>query len=53
MTSQNTQPEEQIAVEDLTVSETETATVKGGAGTDYLLLIDGVKGESASTPPRR
>ena len=39
------QPEDRSAIEDLTVSETESANVKGG-GHDILLELDGVKGES-------
>jgi hypothetical protein len=35
-------------IEDLTVSETETENVKGGMfAADYLLQLDGVKGESS------
>ncbi|HSB26479.1 MAG TPA: hypothetical protein VLE19_01430 [Pyrinomonadaceae bacterium] len=45
MTTENTQqPADKI--EDLTVIETETANVKGGAAVDYLLQIDGIQGES-------
>ena len=32
-------------IEDLTLNESEAGTVKGGAS-DYLLELDGVKGES-------
>lgn len=45
MTTQNTKPENAEVIEDLTVSETETANVKGGA-VDMFLRLDGVKGES-------
>ena len=38
-------PKDPTAIEDLTVSETETANVKGGA-VDMFLRLDGVKGES-------
>ena len=44
MTSQNTQPEEQITVEDLTVNETETANIKGGSGR-YLIELQDLKGD--------
>ena len=49
MTTQNTNPEDRNVIEDLTVSETETAKVKGGGFVDHLLVIDGVKGESDDT----
>lgn len=35
------------AIEDLTLNETEMENVKGGPS-DYLLTLDGVKGESKS-----
>lgn len=46
MSDEKQQQENQI--EDLTVSETETENVKGGMfASDYLLTLDGVKGESS------
>jgi hypothetical protein len=46
MTTENTQ-QAADKMEDLTVSETETANVNGGmAAVDYYLQIDGVQGES-------
>jgi hypothetical protein len=44
-----TQNKASNVIEDLTVGEIETTNIKGGA-TDYLLVIDGIKGESS---PRR
>jgi hypothetical protein len=42
------QTEMNSAVEDLTVNETLAEEVKGGpASSDYLLEIDGIKGESS------
>ena len=35
-------------VEDLTVDQSTAKEVKGGAQTDYLLLVDGIAGESKS-----
>lgn len=49
MTTQNTNPEDRNIIEDLTVSEAETANVKGGGAVEYLLVIDGIKGESDDT----
>lgn len=49
MTTPNTKPENAVVIEDLTVSESETANVKGGAAVDFLLVVDGVKGESDDT----
>ncbi len=39
-------------IEDLTLNETTTDQVKGGA-TDFLLEIDGIKGESSTIVPPR
>jgi hypothetical protein len=44
-----TQNQASNAIEDLTPGEIETTNIKGGAS-DYLLEIDGIKGESS---PRR
>ena len=37
-------------VEDLTVDQCTAKEVKGGAQTDYLLLVDGIAGESSRRP---
>jgi hypothetical protein len=41
---------EAFLIEDLTLSETETENIKGGPS-DYLLELDGVKGESKIIRP--
>ena len=41
--------ESSITIEDLTLDETNSENVKGGPS-DYLLTLDGVKGESSSSP---
>ena len=48
MEKENTrQPEAAPPVlKDLTVSETETTNIKGGTALDYLLVNDGIKGET-------
>lgn len=45
---QSLENEASTMIEDLTLNETETENVKGGAS-DYLLELDGVKGESKAT----
>ena len=51
MTTENTKLENPDVIEDLTVSETETANVKGGA-VDIFLRFDEAKGESQDTKHR-
>ena len=46
MTTQNTKPEDHNIIEDLTVSETETANVKGGSPGRYLIELNDLKGEA-------
>ena len=41
--------EPSITIEDLTPDETNAENVKGGPS-DYLLTLDGVKGESSGSP---
>ena len=42
MTTENTKPENPDVIEDLTVSDTETANVKGGISVvDYYLKLEG------------
>ncbi len=41
--------EQSNAIEDLTLNETNAENVKGGPS-DYLLTLDGIKGESSGTP---
>jgi hypothetical protein len=39
------QPEDHNSIEELTLNETAATQIKGGAN-DYLLKLDGIKGES-------
>lgn len=41
------------AIEELTLNETGADQVKGGAAIDYLLQIDGIKGESTQSKHER
>lgn len=41
--------EQSSVVEDLTLNETNAANIKGGPS-DYLLELDGIKGESRTLP---
>jgi hypothetical protein len=55
MNQENTkQPENHNTIEELTLNETTASQIKGGpSASDYLLEIDGVKGESSGPRPRR
>ena len=45
-----TEQQKATAVEDLNVDQGKAEEVKGGAQTDYLLLVNGIDGESQRKP---